>query len=516
MSDFFKDYRYVFVEFEPNLDVGSLLNLTNQVKVLTPYNKLVSIDADSPKLKAFSTLGVIGYDLKPFCKLLKEQFGVKPKAVFDTKIVKKLLNQQDTKDSLLQLPQVFKQLAQKLNEETGSIKASGVSKKVFDVVNPVAAIEFGLIPNLADIELNGVPIDVKSLQELLKKYQSIYQNAYMNFKQNYGVDPFSPSQLKDFFHKLGIDTSQDGLLKEKFLEKYKHIDAVSELLKLRQVKKLLNKLEELDRYKKGERVFPTFKQIAAPTGRMATVEPNIQNLPSQIKHVIKAPEGKTFIIADYSQIELRILAEYVDEPKMINAFKKGLDLHRYTASLILNKKYEEINQRERTLAKAINFGLVYGMSVSSLHEYVKNNYGINVPLSQIKQLYNRFFDTFSSIKDWHQNIKESLQREGNIKVYSILGRSRRISRFTDAVNYPIQATGSDLLKLAVNLFYKKKKGLDANIINLVHDEILVETSLEDVETAKEVLKQSMEEAGRYILKKVPVEFDIKISKVWEK
>ena len=516
MIEKLRKYPYLFVEFEEASTVGSLLNLKNQIKILTPDNQLFSMDIDSPQVKLFSKVGVVGYDLKPLCKILKKNANVVPKAVFDTKLAKKLLHIQDTKDQLLELSKRFLSLRQLLNSKPLNIKASGVSKKIFDLINPVAAIEFNLVPNLAQIELSGLPIDETKTKEMLSKYAALYQKLYLDFKSRYLIDPQSPTQLKHLFSKLGIKTGTEGSLKESSLKIYQHLEPVSHLLKLREIKKVLNKLEELNRFLKDGRVYPTFIQIASPTGRMAAVEPNVQNLPSKLKTLVKAPQGKTLIIADYSQIELRILAEYVKEPKMIEAFNKNLDLHRYTASLILKKNYTEISDRERALAKAINFGLVYGMSPASLQKYVYTNYQIDVSPEEINQFYNRFFSVFSKVHQWQEEIKERLKTEGKLEVSSILGRSNRVSRFTDAVNYPIQATGSDLLKLAVNLFYTKKRDLKADIVNLIHDEIVLEVDVEDVETAKTLLREAMEEAGKYILKQVPISFDIRISKVWEK
>lgn len=130
---------------------------------------------------------------------------------------------------------------------------------------------------------------------------------------------------------------------------------------------------------KGKRVYPEFKQIGAITGRMSSMNPNVQNIPRGLRRIFKAEEGNVFVIADFSQIELRIAAEYVNDENMIKVFREGRDMHKYTASVLLGKKEEEITKEERQLAKAVNFGLIYGISAKGLAEYAYSSYGIALP-----------------------------------------------------------------------------------------------------------------------------------------
>jgi DNA polymerase-1 len=224
-----------------------------------------------------------------------------------------------------------------------------------------------------------------------------------------------------------------------------------------------------------------------------------------------------FVIADFSQIELRIASEYVGEEKMLQAFRQGKDLHRYTASVFLGKPEEEITKEERQLAKAVNFGLIYGISAKGLVEYAKT-YGIDLSLESAQKIRDSFFEYYTSFKAWHERVKRELKEYKESRGHTLLGRPYVAHTFPDAVNYPIQGTGADLLKLSVLMFDAelRREGLKAKVVNLVHDEILVECREEDAERIKELLKKAMLHAGRVILKQVPVEVEVFINNRWEK
>ncbi|MEJ5172763.1 MAG: DNA polymerase, partial [Hydrogenothermaceae bacterium] len=194
---------------------------------------------------------------------------------------------------------------------------------------------------------------------------------------------------------------------------------------------------------------------------------------------------------------------------------EGLDLHRLTASVITGKRYEDVSSEDRKLAKAINFGLIYGMAPKSLVEYAKVNYDVEISIDEAKEFHKNFFEYYKKFGQWHNTVKSYLQTHRTIEVSTLLGRKLLALRFTDAVNYPIQGSGSDLLKMAVVLYYKNKDG-SSKIVNLVHDEIVIESQEDSIDKNVEILKEAMEKAGKRILKKVPVAFEINISNTWEK
>ncbi|HIQ31022.1 MAG TPA: bifunctional 3'-5' exonuclease/DNA polymerase, partial [Aquifex aeolicus] len=304
---------------------------------------------------------------------------------------------------------------------------------------------------------------------------------------------------------------------DKVLSEFSHVKEVRHILEIRKTKKTLDKLKELKTFVKDGRVYPEFKQIGAITGRMSSYKPNVQNIPRDMRSVFKAEEGRVFVIADFSQIELRIAAEYVRDENMVRAFREGKDLHKYTASLVLEKAEEEVSKEERQLAKAMNFGLIYGISARGLSAYARGSYGVELSLSAAEVFRERFFKFFPSFKRWHDNVKKKL-REGEIRDTTLLGRFYRASTFTDAVNYPIQGSGADLLKLAVLMLgiEFKKRNLSAKVVNLVHDEVVVECDEEEAEEVEDALCDAMVRAGHIVLKHVPVDVEITKGERWVK
>jgi len=293
---------------------------------------------------------------------------------------------------------------------------------------------------------------------------------------------------------------------------------VRDILEIRNIKKNLDKLEEIKAGLRGRRVYPEFKQIGAITGRMSSANPNVQNIPRHLRKIFKAEEGNTFVIADFSQIELRIAAEYVGDENMIKVFNEGRDMHRYTASIFLGKKEEEVSKEERQLAKAVNFGLIYGISAKGLAQYAYSSYGIELSLEEAENIRKRFFEHFKSFKDWHDRVKKELRERKESRGHTLLGRRYTAHTFPDAVNYPIQGTGADLLKLSVLVFDAelRRENIQASVVNLVHDEIVVECKEEDGERVAGLLERAMKRAGGIILKKVPVEVEVVINRRWEK
>ncbi|WP_456392534.1 bifunctional 3'-5' exonuclease/DNA polymerase [Persephonella sp.] len=506
----------------------------------------------------FRDRGIVGHNLKFDLKFLKTNFDVFPEIVFDTMIASQLLSQNENEKHSLQavtyritdkyldksqqtsawgiknlsqqqldyaardvyvLREIFPVLRDRLNKINTPHRSTGKIKEIFGVENPVAAVEMSFVPQLAKIELTGMPVDEKALKEMLREASSEYQRKYIEFVRSYGVDPFSPHKVTAWLSgKLGLQLprTQKGSLssQDSALRKYTDRKEVSLLLQIRSLKKTVDKLKELESHTVGGRIYSQFRQIGAPTGRMASSRPNLQNVTRELRKLFRAPEGKKLIVADYSQIELRIAAEYVNDETMIEAFRSGRDLHRFTASLILGKEYQEVTKEERQMAKAINFGLIYGISPSSLMEYARNNYGVDISIEDAKRFHSRFFQVYSGFKKWHEQVKEKLRERHTIEVYTLLGRRMVVSRFTEAVNFPIQGTGSDLLKMAVVFFGKLSGDINASIVNLVHDEIIVEVSGEEAQKAVEILKESMARSGKLLLKKVPVEFEAGIVDTW--
>jgi DNA polymerase-1 len=504
--------------------------------------------------------GIVGHNLKYDLKFLY-RYGIEPYAVFDTMIASQLIGDIERHslqkvamhylgkviDKSLQMSNWAKTILSKEQLEYAALDVKMVkdlffimleklnsnahqeetllktrTSKVFGLKNPIAIIEMAFVQEIAKLELNGICVDENKVEELIKEYRRSLQKKVMDFMIAYRVDPMSPKQLGEFLTKnLGLDLpkTEKGNIStdDKVLSSFTHHPVIQKLLEIRSIKKLLDKLEEIKSSIKNGSVYPEFKQIGAITGRMSSLNPNVQNIPRELRSVFKAREGNVFVISDFSQIELRIASEYVGDEKMIRAFKEGRDLHRYTASVLLGKKEEEVSKEERQLAKAVNFGLIYGISAKGLSEYAKS-YGIDLSVDNAQEIRNKFFEYFASFKSWHEKVKRELKEFKESRGYTLLGRKYVAHTFPDAVNYPVQGSGADLLKLSVLMFdaEMRKEGLKAKVVNLVHDEIVVECQKDDADTVKELLEKAMKHAGKVILKRVPVEVESIIKDRWVK
>jgi len=506
----------------------------------------------------------VGHNLRFDIKHLYYHFGIEPITVFDTYIASLLLgNERNSLQAVVQkylgeyldkaeqlsnwgassltanqlqyaakdveiLRRLYPILLKELNNQTQQRRKELLKTQVaeiFGLENPVAIVEMGAVKHTAKLEAHGFALDVERIEKLLKELRIKLQNGQIKFMTTYGkVDVFSPKQVAQFLTKrlkLKLPSTKKGNIAtdDKALSEYIDVPTVAEIVKIRKLKKTYDKIRELKNYVKEDgRVYPEFKQIGAKTGRMSSEKPNVQNIPRDLRKIFKAPSGKKLVVADFSQIELRIAAEYVEEEKMIEAFQKGEDMHVITASLVLGKRKEDISKQERQLAKAMNYGLIYGISAKGLMEYAKFGYGVDLSLEEAKDLIKRFFKAFPKFYEWHQNLRETLKEKGSVEGETLLGRKYKAETFQDAANYPIQGTGADMLKLAVDIFgYQcEVQNLDAKIVNLVHDEIVCEVPENQAQDVGELLKESMEYAGGLILKKVPVEAETVISQYWEK
>ncbi len=550
--------RYLFLDTETVNDSIRLVQLGNAQEIFI-------IDLFDLKQEGVEFLrgllankGIVGHNLKYDLKYLY-RYGIEPYAVFDTMIASQLLGEVDRHslqkvamhylgevlDKSFQLSNwgktvlskeqldyaaldvkvvrdLFYTLIERLNDtyHEEEILLKTRTSKVFGIKNPVAIIEMAFVQEVAKLELNGMHVDVEELERLIKESRRTLQKKVMDFMVHYRIDPMSPKQLGDLLTKrMGLDLprTEKGNIStdDKVLSQFIENQAVREVLDLRAIKKYIDKLEEIKENLRDGDVYPEFRQIGAVTGRMSSLNPNVQNIPKNLRSIFRARGGKVFVISDFSQIELRLACEYVKDRRMIKAFKEGRDMHRYTAGVLLGKPEEAITKEERQLAKAVNFGLIYGISARGLSEYAKS-YGIELSLEEANEIRDKFFQYFTSFKEWHERVKRELREFKESRGYTLLGRRYVAYTFPDAVNYPIQGSGADLLKLSVLMFdaEQRKEGLDARLVNLVHDEIVLECKEEDAHKVKDVLERAMKLAGRLILKEVPAEVESTISQRW--
>ena len=387
--------------------------------------------------------------------------------------------------------------------------------------------EIKLSKVLADMEITGFVCDKNELEkikdevslELEDLEKIIYELAGSEFNIN------SPKQLsKILFEDLELPVikktktgySTNAQVLEKLRDKHpiiKKIERYREMYKLKST--YLESLEEC--IDKDGRIRSTFKQNVTATGRLSSTEPNLQNLPirteegRKIRKAFKADDDKVLIDADYSQIELRVLAHLANDKKMQEAFSKNIDIHTKTASEVFSTPIDEVTKLQRSEAKAVNFGIIYGISDYGLSQ------NLNIPRKRAKEYIENYLDTYPEIKKYMKDIVKKAKEDGYVN--TIFNRRRYVPEINSknfnvrsfgervALNTPIQGSAADIIKFAMINSYEnlKKAKIDAKIVLQIHDEIIIEASKKDLEKAKEILKSSMQDAVKL---RVPLLVDI--------
>ena len=414
-----------------------------------------------------------------------------------------------------------KDLAKFLASQVNAIEDS--KDKVFknlaeyEMVDLYENIEKKLAKVLGSMEIVGFATDRNILEEIKADLDSqikeltrdIYDLAGSEFNIN------SPKQLgevlfKDLelpvIKKTKTGFSTDAKVLDKLRDKHPIIEKIEryrETYKLRStyIEGLENAIDE------DGRIRSTFRQNIAATGRLSSQEPNLQNLPIKtdegraIRKAFKAGEGKVLIDADYSQIELRILASLADDKNMQNAFNNGIDIHTQTASEVFHTPLDEVTKLQRSEAKAVNFGIIYGISDYGLSQ------NLNIPRKRAKDYIDKYKKSYPQIKEYMDDVVKLAKDQGYIEtlfkrrryVPEISSRNFNVRSFGEriALNTPIQGTAADIIKIAMIDTENKleEEGLDAQIILQIHDEIIIESSDEDKEKARDILKECMENAA---------------------
>jgi DNA polymerase-1 len=416
-------------------------------------------------------------------------------------------------------------LRERLEEDLGEEKLGAVSK-----------IEFRAVAAIAEMELAGVKLDVarwKDLETVVRRRRdekAIELEA--QFPQPEGILPLeglgprlnlnSPKQITDAFRTLGVDLQDTKVWT---LLKVDH-PAARLLLEYRELQKKLGTY--LETYPKfvdpgTGRIHANFLQCRVPTGRLACTNPNIQQIPNEdeFRSCFVAEQGNTLVIADYSQVELRILAEVSDDPAFVRAFQQGEDLHRVTAASMFGVTLDEVTKDQRSAAKRINFGLMYGRGAKSLSAQ------LGTDDERARALIDEYFANYPKVQRFLQRTASRAMRDGTLR--TLAGRVRKFGDTSglldtrdkgamrrEAMNYPIQGSSADIAKLALAYVREELEGLDARLINSIHDEFVVECAEGIASEVAEKMKEAMNRAGAAILKKVPTEVEVAISPEWRK
>ena len=395
-------------------------------------------------------------------------------------------------------------------------------------------IEMPLVPILAQMQFNGMIVDEQELKDfgktLKEQLDTLTKEIYSLCGEEFNIN--SHQQLgRILFEKLKLPVykkTKNGYTTDvEVLEKLKGEHPVIEkILEYRTLTKLNSTyVEGLIPYinPKTNKIHSSFHQTITATGRISSTDPNLQNIPTraelgkQIRKAFKPAEGNIYIDADYSQIELRVLAHISQDENMIYAFKHGEDIHKQAASKVFNIPIEEVTKEQRSSAKAVNFGIVYGISDFGLANQ------IGVSNKKAKEYINQYLEKYSGIKHFMDDIVESAKEKGYVE--TLFGRRRYIPEIRStnymvrqfgsrvAMNTPIQGTAADIMKIAMINVDKtlKEQKINGKIVLRIHDELLLEVSKEHKEQAKKILKECMEKAMEL---SVPLEVEISEGYSW--
>lgn len=397
-------------------------------------------------------------------------------------------------------------------------------------------LELPLAGVLLDMERTGVRVDMAKFPEFSEKFNKEMQALSQNIYQMAGVDYFnlnSPFQLSDIlFEKLGYESkgirknvrggfSTNADVLEKLAEKH---EIAREILKYREIQKLQSTyIDGIRPLVLGGIVHTTYNQTVTATGRLSSSNPNLQNIPvrteagKELRKLFIAREGNVLVDADYSQIELRLLAHYSGCKALVDAFHSGEDVHAATAAKVFGVKLNEVTSAMRRRAKTINFGIIYGMSRFGLSK------DIGCSAAEAQDYLDKYFATHPEVREFMDGTVERAKKDGYIT--TVMGRKRYIPELASsnfntrsfgeraAMNMPLQGSAAEIIKLAMLRVAERLKedGYRTKMVLQVHDELVLDTPLEEEERAKKMLKEEMEAAFEL---KVPLVAEVSSGRSW--
>ena len=364
----------------------------------------------------------------------------------------------------------------------------------------------GILVKGEELKLYGEKLEVR-IRELEEKiYEEAGETFNINSPKQMGVILFEKLGLKGGKKtKTGYSTAADIL--EKLAPEY---PIVKDILEYRQLAKLKSTYADglVGEIAEDGRIHSTFNQTITATGRISSTEPNLQNIPVRmelgrlIRKVFVPEEGYVFLDADYSQIELRVLAHMSGDEKLIQAYKEAQDIHRHTASEVFHVPFDEVTDLQRRNAKAVNFGIVYGISSFGLSQ------DLSITRKEAAEYIERYFETYPKIKGFLDGLVEEGKEKGYVT--TMFGRRRPIPELKSgnfmqrsfgervAMNSPIQGTAADIIKIAMNRVYRRLKdeNLKSRLVLQVHDELLIETCKEEIPQVSAILEEEMKGAAK--------------------
>lgn len=484
------------------------------------------------------------------------QAGVTTSFIFDTMLAAQLLRSfgGSLRANLAAVSQHYLGITLDKTEQTGDWSLeltdsqaeyaaldAGILLRLYEVMNAqlskygmerVANIEFQCVSAIAHTEYYGIHLNLEQWEPLCRITEQACEAALQTLYTYSGTPSYqltlwggeealdinfesNPYVLK-LLRKNGIPVTSTS---RRSLASYHTHPLVEALSDYRRYSKLLSSflhpLPSMIHPITG-RLHPKYGQIGAWSGRMSCGSPNIQQIPrdNEFRQCFTAPKGKKLILADYSQIELRVAAQMSGDTRMKNAYQNGEDLHTLTASLLTNTPIEQVTKQQRQAAKAVNFGLIYGMGAAGLAQYASQSYGVTMTLEEAQHFRDAYFRIYPGISWWHHDIQASHPSEGS----TLTGRRFLFSQNTGLAglyNTPVQGTAADILKNALGLLFSRIQGIgDKKIVGIVHDEILMEVPEAEADETAVLLQTTMEQAAREILPDIPCVADAKAADNW--
>ena len=424
------------------------------------------------------------------------------------------------KDAALMLP-----LYEKLSAGIRELGLEDVARLEFECVLPVAAMELAGMALDADCWRRLV-VNLERSHEVLSDElrrelaAGILQLTLFGEPPNINLD--SPTQVTDALANMGIKV--EGTRSWQLQPLAKEHPAIEKLLEYRSVQKLLSSyglalLEHINPV--TGRLHADFRQMGATGGRMSCSDPNLQQVPNtpEYRSCFRAPAGRKLVIADYSQIELRILADWSQDVALVKALLSGEDLHCVTASQMFGISLEQVSKDQRAAAKQLNYGIMYGLGAQGLGAR------IGCSLEEGEALLRKYFEAYSGVAAFLREAadravgdRESRTRSGRLIYFTFdandrsqVGATQRLGK-----NAPIQGSSADIIKRALTLLYDALKPIDARIVNCIHDEIVIEVAEEQADQCAAIVDREMIAAAREFIRSVPVTVDVAIADAWLK
>ncbi|NPV62816.1 MAG: hypothetical protein HPY61_09345 [Methanotrichaceae archaeon] len=424
----------------------------------------------------------------------------------------------------------------------------------------IAELEFGALPSVIEMELSGLPLDIPACKAMMEQKEAQAQEIAQRLQEEARKAGFQPrpKKGKKYTPLLNPDSSQDVLAylqaqgyqidstKEEALKELNQAGCsfAGDLLQYRRLARQKKFLEEwLQKLSPIDgRLHPGYFQLSTRAGRFSSRAPNAQQIPKRgddglaMRRLFRSPPGKKLIKADFSGIELRIMACLSQDKTMIEAFQNGQDLHKLTASRLAGVPLDQVTKAQRQSAKSANFGLIYGVSAPGFRRNAKNEYGLDMTEEEAERIRSTFFTTYSGVEAFHRHQKALKSHPRSFLLHSyedgfkplplvytqtITGRKRAwgwkdgrtLARDTELYNSPSQGTGADLLKAVMAEVYASLPD-EVRIIGSVHDELILEAPEARAQEMASLLLGIMRRIGSEMLSPVPVDAEVEVLQSW--